>query len=190
MISLWCVLMILVCSVKDKSCKAHSTRYASVFFLLLFCFFPQLLSWYILINTWGGENRGENTHTQKGHQPTKRPSLTKTHKQAKQTKYLMTSLHLKNSFSDFYIKPSWPQTIFHNKTSLRLRGEAPHSRRDEAGGVCLLVRRSGSEPPKPYGYHRTPFTESSAVWEDVAVCCLKGRRWPGTIMPAAASKAP
>lgn len=37
---------------------------------------------------------------------------------------------------------------------------------------------------------RTSLSAPSTVGEDVAVFCLEGRRWPGTIMPAAASKAP
>jgi len=36
---------------------------------------------------------------------------------------------------------------------------------------------------------RTSPSALSRVGEDVAVFCLEGRRWPGTIMPAAASKA-
>lgn len=54
-------------------------------------------------------------------------------------------------------------------------------------GVGIVAVHECEQPG--LSWKRTSPSASSTVGEDVAVFCLEGRHWPGTIMPAAAGKA-
>lgn len=77
-----------------------------------------------------------------------------------------------------------PETIYIHRDTNCLK--------KEKDGSAIILWRFGWKNYSRTGVRaaRTSPSASSTVGEDVVVFCLEGRRWPGTIMPAATSKAP